>query len=223
LSAPCGPLAGGDFAAIRQRIVKFADAAPVFEAMARKREAIAGAAQKSGARVSARDNYFIAAIHWAAAQWPLDENNAQNLSYNLRKRECYTRYAGLSDHRVEPVWIPIPSAKRSIPAWLHLPPGYSGGRLPAVVSIPGMDSFKEMQVALYGDRFLSRGIAVLAIDGPGQYESAVLGIHVRMQAWMEAGRACYEWLAKRTEIDPKRIGLAGSSFGTFFGTIAASH
>jgi hypothetical protein len=28
-------------------------------------------------------------------------------------------------------------------------------------------------VALSGDRFLSRGIAVLVVEGPGQYESAV--------------------------------------------------
>src|SRR4051812_36754219 len=53
LSAPCGPQAAGDFAAVRQRIVKFADAAPAFEAMARKREGIASAAEKSGAAVTA--------------------------------------------------------------------------------------------------------------------------------------------------------------------------
>ena len=43
--------------------------------------------------------------------------------------------------------------------------------------MPGMDSYKEIQIALYGDRFLNRGIAVLAIDGPGQYEAPMLGIY----------------------------------------------
>jgi dienelactone hydrolase len=221
LSAPCGPQAAGDFAAVRQRIVKYADAAPAFEAAARRREGIADTAAKSGFPVSARDNYFIAAVHWGAAQWPLDENSAQNLMYNRRKRECYAKYARLADHRIEPVWIPV--LGKSIPAWFHLPPGYREGRIPAVIAVPGMDNFKEMQVALYGDRFLTRGIAVLTIDGPGQYESAVLDIHVSTEAWMATGRACFDWLARRKEIDPERIGLSGASFGTFFGTIAAAH
>ncbi len=39
LSAPCGPEANADFAAIRQRITKLADASPAFEAVARRREA----------------------------------------------------------------------------------------------------------------------------------------------------------------------------------------
>jgi hypothetical protein len=86
-----------------------------------------------------------------------------------------------------------------------------------------MDTFKEGQVWMYGDRYLSRGMAVLAIDGPGQYESAVLDIHVSMEAWTATGRACYEWLARRKEIDPERVGLNGQSFGTFFGTLAGAY
>ncbi len=221
LSAACGIQALGDFAAVRQRIVKYADAALAFEAQARRREAIAAAADKAGNPVTARDNYFIAAVHWGAAQWPIDENDEPNVFYNAKKRECYTRYAELADHRVEAVWIPV--LGRAIPAWLHLPPGYRGGRVPAVISVPGMDSYKEIQVALYGDRYLNRGMAVLAIDGPGQYESAVLDIHVSMEAWMATGKACVDWLSRRKEIDSGRIGIAGTSFGSFFATIAAAH
>jgi dienelactone hydrolase len=221
LSAPIGPEAGADFAIVRERIKKLADASPVFETIARRREAKAAAAEKAGETVTARDNYFAACIHWGAAQWPIDENDEQNIFYNTRKRECYTRYAALADHRVVEAWIPVLGQK--IPAWLHLPYNYRGGRVPVVIAIPGMDSFKESGVALYGDRFLNRGIAVLAIDGPGQYESAVLDIHFSMDAWAATGTACVDWLSKRKEIDTERIGLSGTSFGTFFAVIAASH
>ena len=222
LSAPCGPGAAGDFVALRQRIQKYADAAPAFEAHARRREAIARAAEADGSNITARENYFIAAVHWGGAQWPIDENNDQNKFYNQRKRECYGSYARLADHRVEEAWIPLPDGKR-LPAWLHLPPNYAGGRIPAVVSVPGMDSFKEMGVAMYGDRFLSRGIAVLAVDGPGQYESPVLGIYFSMEAWTATGTACVDWLARRPEIDTEKIGISGNSFGSLFSTIAAAH
>ncbi len=222
LSAPCGVEASADFAGLRQRITKLADASPAFEAVARRRESKALAAEQGQSLVTARENYFMAAVHWAAAQWPIDENNDLNRFYNGRKRECYTKYAQLADHRVEAAWIPLPGGA-SLPAWFHLPPGYTGGRIPAVVSIPGMDSFKEIGVAMYGDRWLSRGLAVLAIDGPGQYESPVLDIYFSMEAWAATGTAAVEWLSKRPAIDGARIGVAGNSFGSFFGTIAAAH
>ncbi len=219
-AAICGPESNADFAAIRTRVQKFADIASAFEATARRREAKARAAEDAGDPVDARHNYFMAAVHWAVAQWPIDEANAQNGAYNARKRDCYTRYAKLADHRVEAAWVPFEG--KALPGWLHLPPGYQGGRIPVVVSIPGMDGFKEVMVAMYGDRWLQRGMAVLAIEGPGQYESAVLGIPVSMERWMAAGRSVFEWLRARPEIDPERIGVAGSSFGSFFGTIAVA-
>ena len=221
LSAPSGALAGGDFAAIRARIRKYADAAPAFEAQARRRESVAKEAEAAGNTITARENYFIAAIHWGAAQWPLDSASEQNLNYNKRKRECYSAYSKIADHRVEEVWIPLGDKK--IPAWFHLPYGYSGGKVPAVISVPGMDSLKEIGTSLYGDRWLSRGIAVLAIDGPGQYEAPLVGLYVSMQNWMQTGKVCYEWLAARPEIDAQKIGITGNSFGSFFSTIAAAN
>src|SRR3954454_8759238 len=126
--------AAADFAGIRQRVKKYADCSPAFEATARRREAKARAAEENKDLVTARDNYFMAAIHWGAAQWPIDENNAQNLAYNQRKRECYSNYARLADHRVEEVCIPLANGQK-LPAWFHLPPNYQGGRIPAIVAI----------------------------------------------------------------------------------------
>ena len=99
-NAPCGPEANADFAAIRSRVQKYADISPAFEATAKRREAKAKEAEKDDQPVSARQNYFMAAIHYAAAQWVYDENNAKNIALNERKRECYAGYARLADHRV---------------------------------------------------------------------------------------------------------------------------
>lgn len=220
LALPGGAEANSDMVGIRLRVRKFADAAPAFEAAARRRETRAIEFERDGERISARENYFIAAIHWGAAQWPIDETNEQNHNYNKRKRECFGKYANLADHRVKEAWVPLGDQK--LPGWLHLPYNYSGGRVPAVINIPGMDSFKEMGVGMYGDRWLNRGIAVLALDGPGQYESAILGVHFSVDAWKKTGTAAFNWLAARPEIDPEKIGISGNSFGSFFSTIAAS-
>jgi dienelactone hydrolase len=221
LSGPCGVEANADFAGIRERVKKMADIGPAFEAVARRREAKAKAAEEAGNTVTARDNYFMAAVQWGAAQWPYDQNDEINIAYNNKKRECFTKYASLADHHVEAVWIPFQG--KAIPAWFHLPPGYKGGRIPVVINVPGMDSFKEISVSLYGDRFLNRGVAVLAIDGPGQYEAPMVGVYFSTDKWVAAGKPIVDWLATRPEIDAERIGLSGTSFGTFFGTILTAH
>lgn len=220
-ASACGPQSSGDIAAIRARVQKYADITPAFEAAARRRESAAKQAESEGHGVTARDNYYTAAVFWAASQWTLLANDAHNIDNNTRKRACFLGYAKHADHRVEAAWVALPEGK-AIPGWFHLPYGYRGGRVPAVVSIPGMDGFKESNVALLGDRWLSRGIAVLVIDGPGQYESALLDIRFSMPAWKATGKAAWAWLKNRVEIDPARVGLLGNSFGSFFATVAAA-
>jgi dienelactone hydrolase len=221
LSAPCGVEANADFAAIRARVQKMADIGPAFESTAKRREAKARQAEADGNPVTARDNWYMAAIHYGAAEWPYDDSGKQHIELHKKKRECYANYAKLADHRIEAVSIPFKG--KSIPAWFHLPPGYGGDRVPVVIVIPGMDSFKETSVALANDRWMQRAVAVLAIDGPGQYESPLLGVYVSMQNWIDAGPALVDWLSQRPEIDAQRIGLTGTSFGSFFGTIVAGN
>jgi dienelactone hydrolase len=221
IHAPCGIEANADFAGIRERVKKMADIGPAFAAVARRREAKANAAAQADRKITARDNFFMAAVHWGAAQWPYDENDETNIAYNNKKRECYAKYAALADHHVEAVWVPFKD--KAIPGWLHLPPGYSGGRVPVVIAVPGMDSYKEIQVALYGDKFLNRGMAVLAIDGPGQYEAPMIGLYFSMENWTAAGPVLVDWIADRSELDATRIGVSGTSFGSLFGTLLTAN
>jgi dienelactone hydrolase len=189
--------------------------------VAGRREAKAKAAEEAGSEVTARDNYFMAAVYWGAAQWPYDQNDEANVACHLKKRECYTKYAAMADHKVEAAWIPFKDT--ALPAWFHLPPNYKGGKIPVVINVPGMDSYKEIQTALYGDRFLNRGFAVLNIDGPGQYEAPMLGIYFSMDNWVATGKAVCDWLAKRPEIDMGKVVCSGTSFGTLFGTLLTAH
>jgi fermentation-respiration switch protein FrsA (DUF1100 family) len=221
LNAALGPGATADINGIRQRVKKFADIEGAFVAVARRREALAIAAEAAEEPVTARENFYMASNYWASAQWTIDESNDKNHFYNGRKRECYEKFAKLADHQVEAAWIQLQDKK--LPGWFHLPPGYKGGRIPAVVNIPGMDGYKERSVPLYGDPWLNRGIAVLVVEGPGQYEAPLLGVPVSMPAWSAAGPAIMEWLLQRPEIDPQRIAITGRSFGSLFSTIAIAN
>jgi dipeptidyl aminopeptidase/acylaminoacyl peptidase len=153
--------------------------------------------------------------------WPYHSVTGPIANLNANKRECYEKYAELADHRVEAVWIAFQGKK--LPGWLHLPPGNTGGKVPLVISLPGLDTFKEIFVSLSNDRWLSRGIAVLAVDGPGQAESRILGYTASVEHFIGAGKAIVDWVADRPEIDSSRIGLFGNSFGSFTSTVIASN
>jgi dipeptidyl aminopeptidase/acylaminoacyl peptidase len=51
----------------------------------------------------------------------------------------------------------------------------------------------------------------------------MLGIYFSMDNWVATGKAVCDWLAKRPEVDMSKVVLSGTSFGTFFGTIATAH
>jgi dienelactone hydrolase len=209
-----------DFGRVRERVRKFADIDREFAAAARRRESLADVARDEGRAVSEREHAFVAAILWGCAQWPLFGNSPLNLAYGERKTECYERFIRHAPHPVERVEIPFGTG--SLPAYLHLPaagqPPY-----PCVIQVGGMDSFKEHLVAIYGDRYLERGIARLTFDGPGQGESLTRGLWVTGTNFVDAGRAMFDWATVHPSLDAGRIGLAGVSFGSFWATqIAAS-
>ena len=225
---PCGPEAAPDFNGVRARTKRFNDASREFRRAAVRRENKARQHEAEGHPVAAGESYFIAALLYGSAQWPIFAHTPENDRLGDKKVECYTKYTHYANHEIRRVDIPFQDS--AIPAWLHLPnvpfsqasTNGNRGQLPCVMSIPGMDSFKETGVALYGDRLLERGIAVLAIDGPGQKEALQRGIHVTATNWMEAGRAVLDWMRAQPEIDPDRIALRGNSMGSFWGTQVAS-
>jgi fermentation-respiration switch protein FrsA (DUF1100 family) len=221
LMGACGPEVGGDVAGIRARVHKFNDITREFARAAAHREKTARQYDGDGRKVAARENYFIAALLYASAQWPIFEITRENLALNERKNACYAKYVEFADHEIRRVEIPFGSSGKALPGYLHLPPGRSG-RVPCVWSISGLDSTKETGGALYGDKLRERGIATLALEGPGQGECSLRGIHVTQTNWMDAGRLVLDWLRSQKEIDPDRVALRGVSRGSFWSAQVAS-
>ena len=216
ISRPVRAEGSADIAGVRERVKKMADIAPAFEAVARRREAKAKAAEEAGSEITARDNYFMAAVYWGAAQWPYDQNDEANVACHLKKRENYTKYAAHGRPQGRGGLDPVQGHR----AAGLVPPAAELFRRQAA---GGDQRARHGQLqgnpaALYGDRFLNRGFAVLNIDGPGQYEAPMLGIYFSMDNWVATGKAVCDWLAKRARVDMSKVLLSGTSFGTFFGT-----
>jgi len=209
---------------VREAITKLADVERVFGAGAAKREAAARAALDAGHGVTACTHAFIAALLWGAAEWtfflsPAAAGRAR--AYSERKAACFGLWAERAPHPVRRLRIPY--AEGTLSAILHLPPGADAGAMvPAVVHVGGMDSFKEHAVAMFGDRYLQRGIARLVFDGPGQGESIFEGAFVSRTNMVDAGLAALELLRAQPEIDAARLGISGVSFGSWWATQIAA-
>ncbi len=214
-ASPCGPDALPDFQAANSRIRKFADIHREYASVAERRVAKARAFEQQSRSVAARESWFVAAQLWACARWPLFDVNELHRHYDSGLRDAYARFAALAPRPVRRVEIPFEGS--SLPAWLHLPrEPLSGERFGCVVQVPGMDNNKEQMVAMYGDKLLERGIAVLAVDGPGQAETIVRGLRVTPDGHARAGGAIFDWLARQPFVDPAKIAVRGVSLGSYF-------
>lgn len=220
---PAGPDAIGDFRTVGMRVRKFADMDREFAAAAGRRAAKAADFEKQGRRVSARESYFIAALLYSAARWPIFETNPKSLAYNERMVACYDKFAALMDRPIQRVEIPFGGGGKTLPGYLHLPRvPRPGEKFPVAIGIDGMDGSKEIMCSMYGDKFLERGMAHFIYDGPGQGECTYRDILVTETNHMDAARAVHDWLGRHEHIDAARSVIWSVSMGSFFGLQAAA-
>lgn len=218
-AAAAGPDAEPDFARIRERVRKFGDIHREFAAAARRRERLSEEAEADGRLVEAREHAITASILWGNAQWPLFGSSPLALACGERKVSCYARFIRHAPHPIRRVEVPY--AGSSLPGYLHLPPR-GGPPYPLFIQLSGMDSFKEHQVAMYGDKILERGIAKLAIELPGQGEALDRGLFVGPGTTRDAGSLVVDWARAQPDVHPGRIVLSGNSFGSFWATEIAA-
>ena len=219
-SAPMSPDHRGPVLGLEAQVHRWDDLAREFSRLARRFELQARASLAQGHDVTAGDGFFSASVMYGAAQWPIFANTELNLALERKKTECFLEYAKRADHRVEAVEIAY--GDRTLAAWLHLPPGYIGGKLPCLIMVSGMDAFKELQINASADRFLRRGFACLMLDGPGQGTSLTREVWYEPDRYGEVGTAAFDAMAARDEIDPERIMCWGLSFGSFWATQMAA-
>ncbi|MBI2360560.1 MAG: prolyl oligopeptidase family serine peptidase [Deltaproteobacteria bacterium] len=217
----CGPGVAGELQEIGRRVQKFSDISREFSRAAKRREELGVESEKAGHFHEAAEHYYVASTFYTNAQWAIyEDDNPNRIAWGERRRFCYDKFILYAGRPIERVELPVEG--KSLSALLHLPPRIRpGDKVPCVLYIPGMDGVKEDN-PFSGDPFLERGIALFAIDGPGQGETRARGIKCTASNCEEAGKAAYAYLSKRAEIDPQRVAIFGSSMGSYWGTRVAA-
>jgi len=159
-------------------------------------------------------NYYREAEFWLDAFDPrrLDAfTHAENAS-----AKCFTRMQPAA----EIVEIPYENGKTLPGYFIRSPNG--GDKQPVLISVGGLDSYKDELWFMTGRGAVQRGISVLMVDGPGQ--GGALRRHqltTRHDYEVPVGK-CIDWLSKRADVDTSRIAVSGSSLGGYYAARAAS-
>lgn len=109
--------------------------------------------------------------------------------------------------------ITFPSGEEQCEAWLYLPDALTGPH-PCIVIAHGIGAIREVRLQHYAERFTQAGYAVLTFDyrhwgastGTPRYLCSIGKQHGDIEAAIDC-------IQSRSEIDPSRIFLFGTSFG----------
>jgi esterase FrsA len=184
--------------------------AAAFSSVARPYETKAAQAEKEGNRQSAKENYLRAYQYYALARYPTINSAGKRGAYR-KAQEMLLKASHYFDVPIVQVEIPFKGKVgegETIPAYLRQPKTGSA-QFPLLVTWGGIDGYKEEQL---NDSALEKGLAHLAIDGPGVGESPLKGSEDAERLF----GAVLDWVATRKELDIRRVGVWGYSTGGYW-------
>jgi len=188
--------------------------------LAERLRADAEQCRQRGHTVSARNGFLRASNYYRNAYIfkfgePLDGGLRQ--AYDLH-RQTFRDAMDLADHAVEEVGIPY--EKTTLRGYFLRAGASAPG--PALILNGGYDSTAEECYFWNAIPALSRGYHCLIFDGPGQGSALIdQGLTFRPD-WEMVIRPVLDWLLNRPEVDGRRIGIIGASFGGYLALRAAS-
>jgi 2,6-dihydroxypseudooxynicotine hydrolase len=183
---------------------------------ARHYEQVAGRAEQAGQAVTAGEAWRRAALCWHWGKFVFTDHPDEQRAAHERAVECFGRGAATLSPPALPARVPY--AGTMLAAYLRVPP--EKPRPPVVIMIPGLDSVKE-ELQATAEYLLGRGLAVIAIDGPGQGEAEYdLPIEPRYE---RVATAVVDYLQQRHDIAPDRIGVFGVSLGGYYAARSAAY
>lgn len=205
-----------DFQEVTSRLTRWSDWCAAWMEAAARHEALAVEADERGAPLSAAEARMRAALYHHFARFLYFDDPALAATARARMLALVRTAAASLDPPIELARIPCEGSH--LPAHLRRPSGLD--RPPVVVLVPGLDSTKE-EFHTFEPIFHARGMATLAIDGPGQGElDEVLALRPEYETVLAA---VLGWLAARPDLDGSRVALAGVSLGGTFAARCAAY
>lgn len=166
-------------------------------------------AQKASSPEQASALYKKAWRLYFFGQWPAPTSPGKVESYN-KALDAYLKYSKNMDPALQVIKIPFEG--KEIVAYLRMPKDASASKpVPMIYAVSGLDSRKETVADSYA-QILKQGIGIFVVDSPGTGQ-APIKVSPTAERMLSAG---LDYLAKRPDVDPKRIIFSGVSFGAYW-------
>jgi dipeptidyl aminopeptidase/acylaminoacyl peptidase len=205
-----------DFEEVTASLERWEDWCAAWSARAAVHEALGLQSLKDNFKLTAGEHLVRAAIYYHFAKFVFVQDMQQMRAAHMKAVQAYD--AALAYMRPKGEKVRIPFENTFLHGILRRPEGST--KPPVLIMAPGLDSTKE-ELHAYEEPFLARGIAVLAIDGPGQgeaeYDIPICGDYER------AASATVDWLEKRHDVDGKAVAIWGVSLGGYYAPRAAAY
>jgi pimeloyl-ACP methyl ester carboxylesterase len=206
-----------DFEEVTAAVSRWDEWCGAWSARAQMHERLGRDALRQGHALTAGEHFVRAAMYFHFGKFLFVQDPEQMRAAHRHAVRCYGDALPLMRPAGERVAIGF---ERRLLYGVLRRPTRNGPRQPVLIMAPGLDSTKE-ELHAYEEPFLARGIAVLAIDGPGQgeaeYDIPICGDYER------AARAVCDWIETRPELDAERIGMWGVSLGGYYAPRAAAY
>jgi 2,6-dihydroxypseudooxynicotine hydrolase len=203
-----------DFQEVTAGIDRWEDWCSAWSARAAVHENLGDKALAAGYSLSAGEHYTRAAVCYHFGKFLFVNDLEEMRAAHMKAVACRNKALPLLDPPGERVAIPYEG--KELYGNLRKPAGVTGA--PVVVMCMGLDSAKE-EMDDYEYRFLQRGLATLAFDGPGQGE-AEYDFPICPE-YEKPVKAVIDYLETRRDIDAGRIGIWGVSLGGYYAPRAA--
>jgi len=204
-----------DLQRLVERIARWDDWCRIWSEEGSRHEDLAIDAAKRNRRVTSAEAYLRASIYFHYAKHLFAHDPDQYLAAHRRMLACYQAGAAGADPPVERVIIPFETS--TMVGNLRRP--VHAARSPVAILLPGLDACKE-ELHAWSDAFVRRGLATLALDGPGQGETA-LRLPITAQ-WGKVIGAVIDLLETRTDVDGRNVAVVGQSLGALYAPLAAA-
>lgn len=191
-----------------------------FSGLARQIEASARASAAGGHEVTARDFFLRASIYHRISGQLSDIAGETDVPPGERESvRCFREAIARAQPALKPAEVPFGDV--TLPGYLCVPATPSGGPVPAVIDVGGIDAFAEEQYFKIGSALIERGYGVLLLNGPGQGDAKLRGIFGRYD-FETVAAAAVDYLRAQPGVDGDRIAFIGSSLGGYFAARAAA-
>ena len=190
-----------------------------WSALARKLQGFALRDETAGHALTAGKKYLRACVYWFTAERMASHRSPEKLALYNAMLACFERGVRLREEPIE--FLELPYEGTTLPSLLYRAPGT--GRRPAMIHVDGFDVTKEwIYLCGIAGELAARGVSTLMVDHPGvggALRLKDLPMNPEAERW---AAAALDWLERRDDIDPRRVGVLAMSLGGYYAPRAAA-